>query len=168
MTKRKDKPRGLLKDPWRQKPPPAVEKPTPRRVPKQKASRSAAGLEELHDDLQDPKYSTIELKGYGGITVEGTDDTSMAAAQVLTFCVDNYDKVSDKLLEYGILLTQLESSDNTISFYIKRKDGWLLAVPEVSTRDAGCFQLIQAMLDLYTDKETREIMQKYKIRPFKM
>jgi len=174
MTERKKIP-GLLKDPWRSAP---VEPPPPRANLKEQpplpenlpaAVRTISTDDSpILEDLQDAVHSTIELKGYGGITVDGVEQMNHAAAQVLQFCVDHYEKIDDIFVKYGVLLAQLPINELTTKFYIQRADGWLMAVPEAKSRDEGCLQLIQAMLEAYRNPKLRESMRKYRIRPYRM
>lgn len=155
---------GLLRDPWRVgASAPKVEPEVPEHVRTISTDDSP-----ILDDIQEECHSTIELKGYGGITVDGVTKLNHAASQVLKFCVDHHKEIDDIFLQYGVLLTPFDVTDLQLSFFIQRDDGWLLAVPEATTRDAGCLQLIQAMLEVYTLPKLRKKMQKYRIRPYKM
>lgn len=160
---------GLLQDPWRA----SVPEPPPRRnlesvEPPPGVPTISADASPIHDDLQDPKHATIELKGYGGITVDGVDELTHAASQVLQFCIDHQATIDDTLLQYGVLVAKVPVTRTTTKFYVQRKDGWMLAVPDANSRDEGCLQLIQAMLEIYRLPKMKKTMRKYRIRPYKM
>jgi len=171
-NKKKERLPGLLNDPWRST--------SPEPTPSQKHSETlpenlplhvrtiSTDDSPIHDDIQSPLTATIELKGYGGITVAGVEQLPHAAAQVLKFCVDHAKNIDDIFMQYGVLLTQMPITELTTKFYIQRADGWLLAVPEAKTRDEGCLQLIQAMAEAYRVPNLREQMTKYRIRPYKV
>ena len=174
MTEKKKVP-GLLNDPWRSatvSPPvrqPARKEPEPLPPDLPIAVRTISTDDSpIENDIQVPSHATIELKGYGGITVDGVEQMNHAGAQVLKFCVDHHKKIDDIFVQYGVLLTQLPVSELNLKFYIQRADGWLMAVPEAKTRDEGCLQLIQAMMEVYRNTFLREQMRKYRIRPYKM
>lgn len=161
---------GVSKDPWRNiKPEPVQEKvkvaPTTKRKPP-----PVTGIEEIHEDMREEiKHATLEIKGYGGITVDGTGDLTSAAAQILAFCVDHIADVDDTLVHYGVVVTQLAPQEPvSANFFVRRADGWTLAVPQAPNREAGCLQLIQAMNKIYTQKNNKRHMEAYRIRPFKM
>lgn len=162
---------GLFKDPWRDvKPEPVVEKAKPSAPVSKRKPPVQTGIDEIHEDIREEiKYATLEIKGYGGITVDGTSDLTAVAAQILAYCVDNLATVDETLVYYGVVVTVLDAHDTVSSnFYVRRADGWTLAVPQAPTREAGCLQLIQAMNKLYTQKNNKRLMEKYRIRPFKM
>lgn len=160
----KDKIPGILSDPWRRSSTPAKSVHLPEPEPEPDLDPSP-----VNDDIQDDaQHSTIELKGYGGITVDGVSKLGHAAAQVLQFCVDNHTKIDSTLLKYGVLVAKVPVTPLKLQFYVQRQDGWLLAVPEAQTRDEGCLQLIQAMMEIYRDSFLRQVLTKYRIRPYKM
>jgi len=167
---------GLLNDPWRAAPPDASPRPVPaHKEPEplpanlpQSVRTISTDDSPIENDIQKPCHATIELKGYGGITVDGVDQMHHAGAQVLKFCVDHSDQIDDIFVQYGVLLAQMPITELTTKFYVQRADGWLLAVPEANTRDEGCLQLIQAMVEVYRNLKLREAMTKYRIRPYKM
>lgn len=168
MTEKK--PPGLLSDPWRNtntpEVPPTVSSVKPRKNRPQIDKQF--GLAEIHDDdLQGPKHATLALDGYGGVTVDGTDDLTSIGAQILAFCVDNLTSIENTLLQYGILVTQLQPGNLKSKFYVQREDGWTLAVPGVLNRETGRLQLIQALAALYVDPKICHLMKKYRIRPYK-
>lgn len=150
---------GILKDPWRSMPvePPPTNKPT-----------TPTDTSPLTDDLRETQYATIELKGYGGITIDGVSKAKHAAAQLLKFCVDHEKLIADILVQFGVLLTKIAVTKLDTPFYIQRADGWLLAVPEAKTRDEGCLQLIQAMVKVDQHPKLQVLLRKYHIRPYKM
>lgn len=156
---------GIFTDPWRTATAAAV-------VPvleQRKAKAVASAVEEFEEDISDPKHATLELKGYGGITVDGVSAPLNAAAQILKFCVENKSKIEQTLLQYGIILVKMSQlAKLTTKFYIQRDDGWTLAIPDASTRDNGCLQLIQALLEINSDPAMKGSMQHYRIRPYKM
>ncbi len=96
MTDNPHKMPGILKDPWRTSDPDVPSKEQLARVERKEARKprhkaeQGGGLEEVHEDLQDTRYSTIELKNYGGITVSGTNSVRSAASQILAFVVDHF------------------------------------------------------------------------------
>ena len=158
MTEEKKK-IGVIHDPWRQS--------VPEPVPEVKGPL-AVDLSDITEDIQDEKYTTIELKGYGGITIAGTDTKNVGAAQILEFCVDNRKAIDDVLTQYGVLLAELPVGQPGMPFYIQRHDGWTLCVPEAKTRNVGCLQLVQAMLALQADAKLGVLLKKYRIQPYKV
>lgn len=153
---------GILADPWRRSSAPtkAVH------IPEREVNPDPSPIDV--DIQEDAQHSTIELKGYGGITVDGVSKLGHAAEQILQFCVDNHAKIDSTFLKYGVLVAKVPVAQMKLQFYVQRKDGWLLAVPEAQTRDEGCLQLIQAMMEIYRDSSLRQALTKYRIRPYKM
>ncbi len=154
---------GVMSDPWRNQksaPPPPKPQVTP---------PAPSEVDPIEEDLQDAKYATIELKGYGGITAEGTNNTQIAASRLLNFCVENRDAIEPIFTQYGVIVAhmQLQRFDH-IKFYIQRRDGWIVAIPDARTRDDGALQLIQAMLQVQAEPKLREKMRAVKLRAFKM
>jgi hypothetical protein len=156
---------GLLRDPWRSAVPAA---PAPsRQVEAQEPPEVDA--EDIDNNETHAATATIELKGYGGITVTGTDHIQAAAVRLLEFCVAHRKEIEPTFTEFGLVIAQLPVQKSTnLKFYIQRGDGWMLAVPNARTRDEGCFQLIQAMMRLYFDPELKKKLESFKIRPYKM
>lgn len=156
---------GLLKDPWRTIAPPEAKKPPPRSLKQPEIT----GAEKAEDELKPEVRACIELKGYGGITVEGVNTIPAASTRLLEFCIDNRVKIEKTLTEFGVVIAQMPvTAMPDIKFYIQRKDGWLLAIPGVLTREAGCFQLIQALMKLQADPAIKKTLESYKIRPYKV
>jgi len=156
---------GLLKDPWRTITPPESKKPSPRSVKQPEIT----GAEQAEDELKPETRACIELKGYGGITVEGVNTIPAAATRLLEFCIDNRVQIEKTLTEFGVVIAQMPvTAMPNIKFYVQRKDGWLLAVPGVPTREAGCLQLIQALMKLQADAGIKKKLESYKIRPYKV
>ena len=152
---------GVLKDPWRSAP----KGPPPSKVKKPTASEADSPL---NDDMRDAQYAHIELRGYGGITVDGVSESRHAAAQLLKVCVDFHKQIDPILVRYGVLITQLPVTELNTKFYVQRADGWLLAVPEAQSLDEGRLQLIQAMMAINQDPELRKHLRRYHLRPYKM
>jgi len=158
---------GMLADPWRKAP--AVAPAPPPRIMSSTANVPLP-IENAGDtDNFGAKYTTIDVRGYGGITLEGTQDVPIAALQLLNFCVQEKPAIEDTLADYGIVISQLPllQPTNTIKFYMQRADGWTLAIPLAASREAGALQLIQAFAKLYSVPALREKLQKYKIKPYK-
>lgn len=159
--------KGIVKNPWGDK------QVTPE-PPRALASNKTFGLRDLHDYIEDPENARdssaiIDVKGYGGVTVQGISNTAVAGAQILEFCIQYNDIAEPILLKYGLLLTQLAPGKTvTASFFILREDNWLLAAPGATTRDEGCLQLIQALLDLQNSPAMKQAMSKYNIRVYKL
>jgi hypothetical protein len=164
MTTPAKKP-GIFKDPWRSVPEPEPQAPLPL---VESAKPVPNTPDELEEDIADPKYSTIAVKGYGGITVDGVSTALNAASQILKFCVEKRHIIEPTLLNYGIVVCKMTPGKLTTKFYIKRADGWTLAIPDATNRDNGCLQLIQALLEVQTDPAMKREMQLYHIRPYKM
>jgi hypothetical protein len=169
MTAPESKRAGILRDPWRaltskQSPSDSTEPPAP--TLSEKAAVDAG--DDINGDMEGKKTSTIELKNYGGITVQGAESPSHAAAQVLKFCVDNLKIVEETLISFGVLVTRLHPGKLTTPFYVQRADGWTLAIPMVKNRDEGCLQLIQALLALRTNPIASAKMRELKIQPYKV
>lgn len=157
-----------MSDPWRKAPaaaPPSPPRPTPStaKVPLPIASAGDT------DDFG-AKYTTIDLRGYGGITLEGTQDVPIATLQLLNFCVQEKAAIEDTLAEFGVVLAELPllRPENALKFYIQRADGWTLAIPLAPSREAGALQLIQAFMKLNSIPALREKLQKHKIKPYKI
>ena len=151
---------GMVTDPWRNSPNinKMLEPPPP----------AVISTQEIEEDLQDQKFATIELKGYGGITVDGTNELKIAAVRILEFCIAHQTKIEDYFTEHGIVVTKLpKTSLSNVKFYIQRGDGWILAIPDAKTRDEGCFQLIQAMLKIQAQPSLNTLLTEFKIRPFR-
>jgi hypothetical protein len=149
---------GVTHDPWRQ----------PEPEPEPDTSKVAeVDLSELTADLQESKYTTIDLPGYGGVTITGTDTNKVAVAQLLAFCVDNRALIDDTLVSFGVLLAELPAGAPNMTFYIQRHDGWTLGVPQAQTRDAGCLQLIQALLALKGNAKVASLLKKYRLQPYR-
>lgn len=157
----KPKTPGILKDPWREPaPPPPVQE--PRRKKEDQPSQSR------NEDYGPDQISSIVLEGYGCITVTGADRPIAAAIRVLEFCVDNRADISATFADYGVVIAKMEKgSMSNIHFYVQRKDGWLIAIPNAESRDAGCLQLIQAFLELNTLPHVKKSLEKYQIKTYK-
>lgn len=166
MTDKSDeKAPGLLKDPWRTvEPEPVAPKPA------DTLPQTAPSTRRQGDDDEGPRATaTIDLKGYGGITVEDVDGVPMAAVRLLEFCVDHRKDIDEILTEYGIVLAKMDLKQvNGIHFYIQRADGWVLAIPGVATRELGRFQFIQAFVRIQSNPVLKKKLEQYKIRPYKV
>jgi len=150
---------GILTDPWRQDTPPVAPPKEPPPTP-----NSLAG-EQDPDISSVARSATLELKGYGGITVEGFDTLTEAAAHILAFCIQHLPVIEDRLISYGVLVAKLDAPAKA-QFYVQRKDGWTLALPEARDRDEGLLSLIQALSHLQSDTTIHTAMKDAHIRPF--
>jgi hypothetical protein len=161
---------GVVQDPWRQWVSP--EDPNPDETPEEAKAALARTFKPdaspIEDDIQNERHATISVPQYGGITVDGLAEIQQAVAHLLKFCVDNRNQIEDIFLQYGVVLVQLEPGQLESPFYIQRRDGWTLAIPDALNREAGCVQLIQAFLALNQDPKIRKILKMYQIRPYKM
>lgn len=153
---------GMLQDPWRTNAPTPAAKP----VPKRKVTSAAPTEDEYGNDLE-KKFSTIDLKGYGAITITGTSEETGAGGRLLDFALANKREIEPIFTQYGIVLAQLATPPVNLRFYVHREDGWLLAIPEVTTRDAGCLQLIQAFLHIKTIPALKKKLEDAKISVYK-
>lgn len=143
-----DKKHGILSDPWRA---PAAAKPVAEspevRIFKQtqlsEKKPKPAPIEERPD-----RRATLELRGYGAITARNCENSSQTALSVLSFLAANLKAVEPILTDYGILVTQTTARPKNVKFFVQRDDGWLLAVPGVSSRESGAMQLIQALIQI--------------------
>lgn len=163
MTDEKKVP-GLLKDPWRN-----ASSMAPAAALTAPVEPVVTSTQEIEEDLQAEKFATIELKGYGGITVEGTNEIPVAAVRLLEFCVDHKKEIESIFTDYGVVIAKMEVRKMpAIKFYIQRSDGWLIAIPGAPTRDAGCFQLIQALMRVQANALLKKKLESYKIRPYKV
>lgn len=164
---------GLLNDPWRTietepvAPKPQAPGASPGAVP---GAVPVASTRRNGDTNESPRsIATIELKGYGGITVEDVTDTPMAAARLLEFCVDHRKDIESTLTEYGIVLAKLDLKQiSNINFYIQRTDGWVLAIPGAATREVGRFHFIQAFIRMQSNPGLKKKLEEYRIRPYKV
>jgi hypothetical protein len=155
---------GVVTDPWRTQ---VTPKTTSKPAPPDPSHPPPAPPQDT--DSYDQRFATIELAGYGGITVEGTSDIPVAAVRILRFCCQEKSRIEDLFAEFGVVITKTaQNSFAPQNFYIQASDGWLLAVPGAKTRDQGALQLIQAMMHLNTLPEFRDKLHKAKIRPYKM
>lgn len=162
---------GVVQDPWRTAPP----VPTPPKV--QRTPRvpvpSTQGAPEQGDtdDTAFDHYATLELPGYGGITVRSPQrqGASYVALRLLDFCREHAAQIEPTLTDFGVVFTQgaLNAPLEKPLFYIQRRDGWMLAVPQAKTREGGAFQLIQAFLALSALPHVRPHLERYQIRPYK-
>lgn len=167
MTDTSKKRPGIFHDPWRatktmvptrESVPPPVEEP-PSTIP----------IPEDNGQDETIKKVQIQLANYGGLTITGTDSSAEAAKLILEFCIKYLKNIENTLLQYGIIVVKLSASQplNAV-FYIRRSDGWVLAVPEARTRDQGLLQLIQAFLALQVNPGTKQLLQQYHIQPHKI
>ena len=159
---------GLLKDPWRTQP--TAPPPEVKNTPRVKTSKpEVTGAVQAEDELKPQERACIEIAGYGGIIVEGVNSVPAATIRLLEFCIDHRSEIEKTFTEFGVVIAQLPVAPMpNLKFYVQRKDGWLLAIPAVPTREAGCFQLIQAMTQLQTSPALKKKLESYKIRPYKV
>lgn len=154
---------GMLQDPWRVNAPEVA----PAALT-QPVAVPVTSTEEISEDLQTEKHATIELKGYGGITVDGTNHATVAAARILEFFVKHRKELEPILTEYGVVVAQMPVQNlSGLKFYVQRGDGWLFAIPGAQTRDIGCLHLVQAMLRLQISPVFKKKLEEYSIRPYK-
>ena len=149
---------GVLHDPWRSKKESLPSKPQPKETP-------SAPPEDEHYDR---RFATIELKGYGGITIEDTTDPAQAAMRLLRFCTQEKDAIEPIFTNYGVIVANVKKPPARLTFYVHASDGSLLACPLAKTRDEGLLQLIQALMHLSTIPRLRDKLQKAKINPYKL
>ena len=160
---------NVFNDPWRvqdtsvteapvNKPKPAV---TPPPVEYTKGEDNGSTLPIIGVVLGVPQY--------GGINVRGTDNTQEAAKRILEFCIKYIKNIEATLLQYGILVVRLKPNEPIeATFAIRRSDGWLLAIPDVTTREQGLLQLVQAFLALQTIAVVKPLLETYDIYPYKL
>jgi len=155
---------GMLQDPWRSTQVPAPSKPQHSKQPEpEKPAVDADGEEPEH-----PPLATIELKGYGAITVSHVATSLSAAARILEFAVNNRKDLEKIFTDFGVVIAQMPlRGSEKLKFYIQRADGWILAIPGALTRDAGCLQLIQALLQLNTVPALKKKLEDAKISVYK-
>lgn len=132
-----------------------------------KTSKITTAVDSDNADDTSQQQVTLHFKNYGGITIKDADSNGAAALIMLNTLVDNEEEVSDVLLNYGLILTKLDSAPPS-KFFIQRDDGWTLAAPDVPSRDIGFFQFIQALLELKTRDKIGKQMKEKGICPFKM
>lgn len=157
--------KGIFKDPWRTS---ANEVTIPQDPAHYKPSPLDVEPVDSDNDKNGVQHVSVALPNYGGITVGGTNNSQELGRRLLEFCVVNQKIVEPYLLQYGIVVVKLGIGIklNTL-FYIQRSDGWTLAVPEVSSREQGLLQLIQAFLELANNPSTQALLAKANIRPYK-
>jgi hypothetical protein len=163
------KPRpGIFTDPWRTSPSASVPPPK-EEVSEPKELSVTPAISEDNAQNEGIKRVQILLVNYGGITVTGTDSSPEAAKIILEFCINHLKNIENILLQYGIVVVKLKPTQETNAiFYIRRSDGWILAIPEARTRNQGLLQLIQAFLALQANTHTKSLMQDYHIQPHKI
>jgi hypothetical protein len=155
----KNKP-GMLQDPWR-----SAQVPVPKPVPKERTPATGDYTEEESEGLP---LATVDLKGYGAITIGNTTASMSAAARILEFAVNNRKDLERTFADFGIVIAQMPlQGSGKLKFYIQRADGWILAIPGAETRDAGCLQLIQALLQLKTIPSLKKRLEDAKISVYK-
>jgi hypothetical protein len=167
--------RGIVSDPWRtpvaEAPAEAAENPFEEtaNVPDAPAPPSHTG-DDIDVDVGARPVGVLSVRNYGGITVIGAPSPTHVAAQVLRFLVDNLKEVDRILTDYGVVVTRLNAHDSIARtpFYVQRQDGWTLAMPAVSSRDAGCVQLIQALLNLQKTPRLKAKMEHLGIRVYRV
>jgi hypothetical protein len=108
---------GMISDPWRAGSDDV--KPRPRTV-----KQATEGTADPSEDWVDSTYTTVTLKGYGGITIETKAKEISPGAYLLKFCVDNLSAIDDILVEYGVLVDKTDQDVSGLPFYIQRNDGW--------------------------------------------
>lgn len=108
--------------------------------------------------------AAIEVKGYGGISVVGTQDVGVIPARLLKLMITEQKNIESILTNYGIVVVQL-TRDSVLDtpFYIQNKDGWTIAVPSVKNREQGMIQLIQALAAM-----DRALLEKHKLKVYKL
>jgi len=111
----------------------------------------------------------LDVPQYGGISVRGTDNTQEAAKRILEFCIKYIKNIEATLLQYGILVVRLKPNEPIeATLAIRRSDGWLLAIPDVTTREQGLLQLVQAFLALQAIAAVKPLLETYDIYPYKL
>ncbi len=164
---------SIFQDPWRT---PVVEtKPRKSEQPLQKGP--VGPLHKESDDFNagadglgiHPEHllATLELKNYGGVSVQGCADLTVAAAHILDYLVQHADAVNAALIYHSLLLAPLDLEPTGLKFYIRRADGWTLSAPTATARDDALCNLIQALLRLRKDETLRAAMDHAQICPFK-
>lgn len=154
---------GMLQDPWRSAQAPVAAK----------AAKTAQPIKEVRDDSDGEEsehtpLATIDLKGYGAITVANATTSMSAAARILEFTVNNRKDLEKTFTDFGVVIAQMPlRGSEKLKFYIQRADGWILAIPGALTRDAGCLQLIQALLQLNTIPALKKKLEDAKISVYK-
>jgi hypothetical protein len=157
----KPKKPGIFKDTWRS---------TPTTPPPSKPPAEVIPITERKEEAEDfgPfRRSSLQLPGYGGISLDGTNNPESIGPHILDFCVRHLSKLDPILVDHGILVTNEVIDPKTISFYIKRPDGWALAVPNAETRQAGVLQLIQAFLKMIQDPQLAVLLKDYGLQPYR-
>jgi hypothetical protein len=155
---------GMLQDPWRSAQVPA---PTKARPTKQ-SPEPENSVGDTDDESEHSPLATIDLKGYGAITVGNASTSMSAAARILGFTVNNRKDLEKIFTDFGVVIAQMPlRGSEKLKFYIQRADGWILAIPGAMTRDAGCLQLIQALLHLNTVPSLKKKLEDAKISVYK-
>jgi len=156
---------GMVNDVWRVEPD-VPQKQAPVRPAPTPSPIDSRFSDDIDQDTARKKSSTIELKNYGGIKVDNVSNATEAAAMILQFCVEFAKQTEPLLLAYGIILVKLTPGKLDTPFYIQRADGWTLAIPEVTSREQGCLQLIQAVSRIKKDAFLGPKMDLYHIQPY--
>lgn len=149
---------GLLSDPWRRQPAP----PTPAAIPKKQPPPKP------EEEKYHRHYVTLVVDNYGGITLENGNSVSDVALELLDLCIKHMSLVDPILTEYGVVVVNLPTEPAHLSFFLRREDGWTLAVPDAPTRTVAGAQLIQAVLAMQTVPELKALLTKYKLRAYKV
>lgn len=134
---------GML-DPWRA---------PPRATP----SNTEPSLPEV-PDFGPEKKTSIQVKNYGGISIDQAVNPRILSDALLQFLVDHEKVVDPILTEFGIVLLKVEEILPTAKLYIHRVDGWTLAIPEAASREEGLFRLLQAFRKIAAHSELRKAL----------
>lgn len=153
---------GIFKDPWRNAGVPSA-------LPKASVPSEPPQVEESDNAFSVAKQSVqFVVPNYGGLTVTGTDQSPEAAKRILEFCINHLQKVEPILLQYGIVVLKLGTDEINAKFYIRRSDGWILAIPQVTTKEQGLLQLVQSFLAMEVVPQLREFLRQYQIKAYKL
>jgi len=161
--------RNVFNDPWRVQDTSVTEAPVNK--PKPAVAPPPAEYTKSEDNGSNLPITgvVLDVPQYGGISVRGTDNPQEAAKRILEFCIKYVKNIEATLLQYGILVVRLDlNKPFETPFAIRRSDGWVLAIPEVTTREQGLLQLVQAFLALQTTAGIKPLLETYDIYPYKL
>lgn len=156
----------LLNDPWRSVPVPEALKET--KSFRQDGPPPPPPPRPQHEDIQEKRHATLTVPRYGGITLDGGVQTTDVAVAILDFFVEQNEVLEELLSGHGIIVVQVDKLPEHVKFYIRREDGWTVALPGVANRQAGCMQLIQAFLEIQRDSKLKKLMTSHRLRVYKM
>lgn len=150
---------GLLKDPWRT---------TNKKAAPIPAKKAAPPPPAVADEKFVRQYALVEVKKYGGFTLENGISPTDAILAVLRMCVENTAVLDTVLTEHGIVVARLETPPRKVDFFVQRDDGWTLAIPDAANRSQASIQLINALMSIQGDNALKPLLLKYKLQAYKL